>query len=142
PPIEPHTTEYRRHTVRCAGCGHKTCAAYDATKIPASPFGPRLMAVMALLTGAYHLSRRKTINLLSDIVGVRVSLGALSSVENRVSDAVEPAVGEAWGRVQGAEVKHTDGTSWLQAGAPRSLWTLATRAATVFKIVADGSKKT
>lgn len=142
PPIEPHTTEYRRHTLRCAGCGHKTCAAYDATKIPASPFGPRLMAVMALLTGAYHLSRRKTINLLSDIVGVRVSLGALSAVENRVSDAVEPAVDEAWGRVQGAEVKHTDGTSWLQAGATRSLWTLATRAATVFKIVADGSKKT
>ncbi len=142
PPIEPHTTEYRRHTVRCPGCGHKTCAAYDATKIPSSPFGPRLMAIMALLTGAYHLSRRKTIDLLSDVVGVQVSLGALSAVEGRVSDAVEPAVDEAWRRVQGAEVKHTDGTGWLQAGVTLSLWTLATTVATVFKIVTDGSKKT
>jgi transposase len=58
PPIRPHTTEFRRHTVKCPGCEHKTCAPYDAETIPASPFGPRLMAVMALLTGAYHLSRR------------------------------------------------------------------------------------
>ena len=39
-------------------------------------------------------------------------------------------------------MKHTDGTSWLQAGAVRALWTIATRAATVFKILADNSKKT
>jgi transposase len=39
-------------------------------------------------------------------------------------------------------VKHTDGTRWVQAGAVRALWTLATKAATVFKILADNSKKT
>jgi hypothetical protein len=37
-----------------------------------------LMAIMALLTGVYHLGRRRAVELLSDIVGVRVSLGALS----------------------------------------------------------------
>ena len=41
PPIQPHTSEYRRHAVRCACCGHKTRAAYDEDAIPASPFGPR-----------------------------------------------------------------------------------------------------
>jgi transposase len=35
-------------------------------------------------------------------------------------------------------VKHTDGTSWLRAGVMLSLWTVATTAVTVFKIVADG----
>jgi transposase len=142
PPIRPHTTEWRRHAVSCPCCGHKTRAAYDATQIPASPFGPRLMALMALLTGIYHLSRRKARDLLGDVLGVQVSLGALSAVEARVSDAVRPAVDEAWERVSRAKVKHTDGTSWLQAGVLLSLWTLATKAATVFKIVADGSKDT
>ena len=142
PPIKPHTTEYRRHAVRCPGCGYRTCAAYDEATIPASPFGPRLMALMALLTGVYHLSRRRAVALLGDIIGVRVSIGALSAVEARVSEAVEPAVAQAWERVAGAEVKHTDGTGWLQAGASLSLWTLATTAATVFKVVADSSKKT
>jgi transposase len=142
PPIQPHTTEYRRHAVTCACCGHKTRAAYDEDTIPASPFGPRLMSMIALLTGVYHVSRRKTTKLLSDLVGVPISLGAVSAVEARVSDAVKPAVDEAWTRVEGAAVKHTDGTSWLKAGALLALWTIATTAATVFKIVTDGSRAT
>jgi transposase len=142
PPIQPETTEWRRHTVGCPDCGHKTCAAYDEATIPASPFGPRLMAIMALVTGIYHLSRRKAATLLYDLLGVQVSLGALSSVEARVSDAVQRAVEEAWDKVSRAKVKHTDGTSWAQAGAALSLWTIASKAATVFKIVANNAKKT
>jgi transposase len=142
PPIKPHTTEWRCHEVACVKCGCKTRAAYDPEKIPASPFGPRLMALIAFLTGVYHVSRRKTVVLLWELLGVRISLGALSAVEARISDTIAPAVEEAWKRVGEGAVKHTDGTSWLQAGAARALWTIATKAATVFKILADNSKKT
>jgi transposase len=139
PLVKPHTTEYRRHAVRCS-CGHLTCAVHDQQ--PASPFGPRLMALVALLTGVYHLSRRKAAELLSDLAGVRISVGALSNVEARVSAAVQPAVEVVWERVRQAEVKHTDGTSWFQSGFSCALWTIATATATVFKIVIDGSKQT
>jgi transposase len=142
PPIRPHTTEHRRHAVMCPDCNYVTRAPYDTNEIPASPFGPRLMSLMALLTGFYHLSRRKAQGLLADILGVSVSLGAISAVEERVSNAVEPAVDEVWDRVVDADVKHTDGTSWLQAGTQMALWTIATTAATVFKILADGAKET
>ena len=142
PPIQPYVKETRRHEVTCPCCGHKTRAAYDEQEIPASPFGPRLMGMVALLTGVYHVSRRRAAKLLSDLVGVPISLGAVSAVEARVSDAVEPAVAEAWQRVEGAPVKHTDGTTWLKAGAVLALWTIASTAATVFKIVADGSRAT
>ena len=142
PPIQPDVTEFRRHEVECPCCRYKTRAAYDEAQIPSSPFGPRLMAIMALITGIYHLSRRKAATLLFDLLGVQVSLGALSAVEARVSDAVEPAVDESWDKVSGAKVKHTDGTSWAQAGVTLSLWTIATKAATVFKIVSDSAKKT
>lgn len=141
PAIKPHTTEVRRHTVECPACGYKTCAAYDPNKIPASPFGPRLMSAIALLTGVYHLSRRQTVDLLSDVLGSELSLGAVSAVEARVSEAVVPAVDEAWQRVDDAAVKHTDGTGWLKAGALLAVWTIATTMATVFKIVASGSKE-
>ena len=142
PPLTPHTTEYRRHKVACACCGHKTRAAYDEERIPWSPFGPRLMSIVSLLTGVYHLSRRQTAILLSDLVGVKISLGAISAIEARLSEAVKPAVDEVCDHVEHAEVKHTDGTSWLKAGAYLSLWTIATKAATVFKIVANGSRAT
>jgi transposase len=142
PPLQPYIQETRRHEVRCPCCRHKTRAAYDEHEIPASPFGPRLMSIVALLTGVYHVSRRSTAKLLSDLVGVPISLGAVSAVEARVSNAVEPAVTEAWTRVEGAPVKHTDGTTWLKAGVALALWTIASTAATVFKIVADGSRAT
>lgn len=141
PPIKPHITEYRRHSVRCR-CGYKTQAAYDETRIPASPLGPRLMALIAVLTGVYHISRRRTVDLIRDVVGTRISLGAVSDVEARVSEAMTPAVAEAWASVEKADVKHTDGTGWLQSHATRSLWTIATAAATVYRIVEDGCRKT
>jgi transposase len=142
PPLRPYIKETRRHEVACPCCGHKTRAAYDEQEIPASPFGPRLMSMVALLTGVYHVSRRSAAKLLSDLVGVPISLGAVSAVESRVSDAVVAPVAEAWQRVEGAPIKHTDGTTWLKAGTVLALWTIASTAATVFKIVADGSRAT
>ena len=112
PPVTPHTTEYRRHKVRCPCCGYRTRAKQDET-IPKSAFGPRLSSILALLTGVYHLSRRQAQRVAADLFCVRISLGALSNIEARVADAVEPAVDEAWKRVRRAKVKHTDGTSWL-----------------------------
>jgi transposase len=39
------------------------------------------------------------VDLLADVVGVRISLGALSAVEARESKAEQPAVDEAWKKV-------------------------------------------
>jgi transposase len=141
PPLKPHITEYRRHEVKCS-CGHRTRAVHDPAIIPASPFGPRLVAIVALLTGVYHLSRRRSELLLDDVLGVQLSLGAISAIEARVSTALAEPVAEAWDHVKDAAVKHTDGTSWLQAGVAMCLWTVATASATVFKVLADGSKTT
>lgn len=136
PPVKPHTLEHQVHCVTCLHCRHKTTAVFE---IPPG-FGPRLWSVIALLTGVFHMSRRSAGTLLSDVLGVEISLGALSSVEARVSEAVAPAVEEAWQHVIDSDVKHTDGTSWYQAGASRALWVIASATATVFKILASGSK--
>jgi transposase len=142
PPVKRHTKEWRRHEVCCPKCGFRTRARYDETQIPASPFGPRLMATTAALTGDYHLSRRKTARLLLELLGVRMSPGAVITVEARVSEAIVPAVEQAWEQAKQAPVKHTDGTSWVQAGKTLSVWTIATTMVTVFKILADHTKAT
>ncbi len=134
-------TEFRRHEVACC-CGHRTCAAYDTTQIPSSPFGPRLVAAVALLTGVYHLSRRATQRLLHELFGITISLGALSRMEARASAAPAPAAGEAQREVEAADVKHTDATSWLRAGMMMALWTIASTTATVYRIVENGRRET
>lgn len=141
-PFKPHVKEFRRHEVECPGCGGRTRAAYDAATIPASPFGPRLMAIVVLLTGVYHLSRRKARRLLCDLYGLDISLGAISRVEARMSPALVPAVEEAQSEVESADVKHADATTWLRAGVTMSLWVVATAMATVYRVLKDGCTET
>lgn len=138
----PYLTEWRRHEVECPRCGTRTRATYDAGQIPRSAFGPCLIAVVALLTGVYHLSRRQAQRLLRELFGISISLGALSAMESRASEALETAYEEAMREVEHADVKHTDATSWLRSGVLTSLWALATTSATVFAIFTDGRRET
>jgi transposase len=133
PRIAPDVTEYVLGRRRCAICQTVTAARFPQGT-PRGMCGPRLMGLIALLTGAYHLSRRTTATLLGDVLGVKLSLGTVSNVESHVSDALAPAHAEALARVRQAKVKNLDATSWAQAGEPRSLWTFASRLATVFVI--------
>jgi transposase len=100
------------------------------------------MSLVAMFTGVYHLSRRRTAQALNDILGVRISLGAVSAIEARVSLAIKTPVDHAWTIAHEADVKHTDATAWICGNVTRSLWTIATSAVTVFKIAIDGSAKT
>ena len=140
PVLKAHVIEWLRHRVACPRCRHLTWASMKS--IPATPFGPRVEAVVGLVTGVYHLSRRAAVSLMSDILGIDISLGAVSAVEGRVSEATKVPVAEVWAKTEAATVKHTDGTSWYQAGVLCALWTIATSAVTVFKILTDGKAAT
>ena len=142
PSVEPDVSEYRRHSVECDGCGAITRAELPAG-VPLSMLGPRLQAMIGLLTGAYKMSRRDAMTLLHDVLGVRLSLGALSEAEERVSNAIAPAVDEAITFVRAQPVKHTDATGWARNGnQARTLFTIATSVVAVYFIVADGTAAT
>jgi len=138
PPIAPTVIEYRLHRVTCA-CGATTCGALPPGT-PAGMLGPGVLALIALLIGDCHVSRRKVRALLGHLLGIHVALGTLSESEEIVSDAVAAAVDEARLHALAERVKHVDATVWYQAGAYRALWTLATTAVTVFCIAADGTR--
>ena len=141
PEIVPDVTEHRMHAADCEDCGHCTRASLPHG-VPRSMFGPRLLALVALLTGACRMSRRQAVMLLGDVLGIRVSLGALSEAEQRVSDAVAPAVEEAMAFARAQPIKHVDATTWATAGAYRALWTVSTALVTVFVIARDGTQGT
>lgn len=140
PPVRPRVTEYRQHAVACR-CGHVTRGSLPGG-VTTVPFGPRLVAIVAMLVGVYRLSRRSAQALLAEMLGVRMSLGAISNCEKRASAAIESADAEAAARAQQAAIKHIDATSWRQAGLYLHVWTLVTGVATVFRITADGKGTT
>lgn len=97
PVPKAHVIEWLRHCVTYPRCRHRTWASMKP--IPATPFGPRVEAVVGLVTGVYHLSRHVAVSLMSDNLGISISLGAVSAVEARVSEARKrPVDEEARGR--------------------------------------------
>src|SRR5438477_481937 len=66
PAARPDVTEYHLHRLRCADCGRTTCAALPPG-VPTGGQGPRLQAAVALLTGAYRLSKRQVEGLCADL---------------------------------------------------------------------------
>jgi transposase len=107
PPIQPHVTEYRLHALKCGCCGEVTRGRLPEG-VPAGCFMPRLLAVIALLSGAYRLSKRQIQDLLSDLLGIGISLGSIITVERSVSQALAEPVREAQEYVREQAVVHSD----------------------------------
>jgi transposase len=124
-PVVPVTTEYRAHQVACPNCGFKNSATL-AKEFTCSSFGPRLSAIVTTLTGTYHISRRRAAALIEDLFGIQISLGSISNIEGRLSDALSEPTKQIHDAALQADVKHTDGTSWYQCGHLIQLWTIAT----------------
>src|ERR687886_597034 len=132
-PLAVRVTEYQMAVRCCPACGKRTRAALPAG-VPRRPFGVRLTAVVALLSGRYRLSRREVRQLLQDLWEVRVSLGAVMRQEQVQSTALAPVVEEARAAVQQAAVVNVDETGWREAQQRAWPWTAVTATLTVFRI--------
>ncbi len=132
-PLAVRVTEYQMAMRRCPACGKRTRADLPAG-VPGRPFGARLTAVIALLSGRYRLSRREVRQLLQDLWAVRVSLGAVVRQEQAQSAALAPVVETAQAAVPQAPVVNMDETGWRQAQQRAWLWTVVTAELTVFRI--------
>jgi transposase len=141
PQIAPDVTEYALGRKCCPSCNTVTTAPLP-DGVPQGMCGPRLSSLIVLLTGVYHLSRRNTVTLLQDVLGVELSLGNVSKVEGKVTTVLGAAHEEALMCVRRARVKHLDATSWSRSGDACSLWTFASRLATAFVITAGATAET
>jgi transposase len=93
PPIEPIVDEYRLHRLACPDCGETTCGVLPAG-VPRGGFGPRLQAVLAMLAGAYRLSKAQIQQLAADLFTLSISTGMISKLERRSAEALEAPVNE------------------------------------------------
>src|SRR5438874_182292 len=130
PAARPDVTEYHLHRLRCADCGRTTCAALPPG-VPTGGQGPRLQAAVALLTGAYRLSKRQVEGLCADLLGTPLSAGQVCALEAEAVAATAPVVAavRAYVADQSANV---DETGWWQKRRRAWLWSVVTRSVTVF----------
>lgn len=126
-------TEYRRHRLACACCGHVTLGALPEG-VSQSSFGPRLHALTSLLTGRFLLSKRDAVALYDVVYGLDLSASSVGAMERRMAAALADPVAAARAWVRRAPVVHPDETGWRQAKRRAWLWTAATNEVVVFNI--------
>jgi transposase len=133
PPIKPTVTEYQLHALGCGQCGAVTRAPLPES-VPERAFGLRLQALVAVLSGAYRLSKRNIQQLLADCFGVELALGSISALEYATSEALQEPVAETRRFLQQQPAVHVDETGWREANQRAWLWTAVTHSVTVFLI--------
>ena len=140
PLVHAQVTEYQVHTLRCSHCQGLTQA--DAPEgVLDSAFGPRVHALVSLLSGAYRLSKRQIQALLWDGFGVEMAVGTVSQLEQTISQALAKPVDVAVAYVRQQQAKNVDETGWRQQRRRAWLWTGVTRWVSVFVIrFSRGSK--
>ena len=104
-------------------------------------FGPYLQAVLAMLAGAYRLSKRQIQQIAGDLFGLSISTGMVSKLERLSAEALEAPYNELAISVHQAEVVNVDETSWRENRRKVWLWATVTKLATVFTIAAHRSRE-
>ena len=135
PPTTVVYVEHRTDRLRCPGCAKRTRAVLGT--ISESAFGPGLQAAVVGLTARNRISRRDMSELLSELFGVRVSVGAIDGICQRTSGLLAGPHEHLTSRVLGSGAVNVDETGWFLAGENRTMWTATTAQAAIFRIVED-----
>ena len=135
PPAVVVFTEHRTHRLRCRGCRKRTRARLGT--IGESAFGPALQAAIVALTARNRISRRDMSELLWELFGARVSVGAIDQICQRTSMLLAGPHQRLCSQVLGSGAINVDETGWFLAGENRTIWTATTAQAAIFRIVED-----
>lgn len=135
PEVRADVIEYRLHRLDCPGCGASNRGKLPAG-VPSGLFGPRLQATIALLGGAYRLSKRRIAAMLKDLLGLSTSSGAICKAERACSGALATPVDAVYDLIRSAPAAGVDETGWKQGGKRAWLWTAVTARATAFRVAA------
>ena len=121
PEIKPDVTRVRLHGGFCPCCAKKFVAAPPVGLEPGSPFGPNLRAFVIYLRFAHAISFERLAQLMSDLLGVAISEGALVNILDASRSAFARQMSLIRARLLAGTILESDETS-MRVGK-RTWWT-------------------
>ena len=131
--MRPLVFEYDLIRLRCPCCGRARLADLPVG-VSWSAFASRLEAHIATLAGVYRLSRRQVRDVIGEMFGIPISLGAVDAVIMRMSEILKDPWERLRDSIQAAQQVHADETGWRLGGAYRCLWVATTALAACYRI--------
>jgi transposase len=138
PPVRPRVTRLLTRQGVCNCCGEvnsthplQMSLAGGCAKVQ---LGPRASALATLLNKGFGLSMRRTVAVLQDFWGLKLTPGALSQLVDRVSAKVSGEYERLIEQVRSSAAVNADETSWWVGGPGHWLWTFTTPKTTVYLV--------
>lgn len=122
-PIE--IVEYQQHSCQCVNCGQIHIPAWPESIVPGQDLGVNLQGLLVWLGNYGHLSYEKQQELLRELGDIDIGMGTLQATNQRVFEAVQPAVNELRDWVQQQPHVHVDESPWPVLGVKEWLWVTA-----------------
>ena len=140
PVVRPRVTELLTEQGWCAHCQQEVCSTHPlqtgrAGGAAAVQLGPRALALACDLNKAKGLSMRKTVAILGEHFGLKLSAGGLALLVQRVGRKVQPQYEQLALELRHSAVVHADETSWWVGGPGWWLWVFATAKVTVYVVI-------
>jgi transposase len=140
PVVRPHVTELVTEQGWCAHCQQEVYSTHPlqtsrASGAAAVHLGPRALGLACDLNKAKGLSMRKTVTILNEHFGLKLSGGGLALLVQRVGRKVAPQYEQMALQLRQSAVVHADETSWWVGGPGWWLWVFATAQITVYVVI-------
>lgn len=134
PELTAIVTQYNLQKYCCQECGQRSSGELPKG-VPPSAFGPHLMALIATLTGRFHLAKREAMQLVADLYGIGLSEGSIINIEEKVGQALGPVYERVHAFViRGKAPRYFDETSWRDSGQRHYVWIATTPLAACYRI--------
>ena len=140
PVVRFSVIEHQLFGGECSGCGKHHCAQ-TPDSVPAGQMGPNLVALIAHLSGRYHLSIRNIQDYLYEHWQLSFSLGAISQAQAKATTALGDPYRQIGTYVRNQPVAHADETRHFRGTECRWLWSLVTLHACYFLTQASRGKE-
>ena len=111
PEIKPDVTRVTLHGGLCPCCAERFTAAPPAGLEPGSPFGPNLRALAIYLRFSHAISFERLARLMSDLLGLEISEGALVNILDNSRSAFARQKSLIRARLLGSSILQSDETS-------------------------------
>jgi transposase len=136
-------TRHLPFEVTC-GCGHRTRYRFPRAEVPGEwqgagvdrqqMLGPRLSALIVLLSLRYRLSRTKLRELLRELTGLELSIGLIDQTLRQSAGQVAPVEAALLQAVEQSPLLHVDETGWQEGALSLWFWVFCAGDAVVYWI--------
>jgi transposase len=120
-PIE--IVEYQTRACKCLECGGIVRGSLPEGIVPGQDLNINLQALLVWLGNYGHLSYEKQQELVWELGEIEIGTGTLQKTNQRLAQAVEPAINDLWEWATHQSNVHVDETPWCVMGVKEWLWT-------------------